>query len=268
MHPEAPPNPIEKPGYRLVFNEGFEAPALDRTRWLPFYLPQWSSRERAAARYRLADGTLTLFIGEDQPPWCPEFDGDVRCSSLQTGVFAGPLGSAIGQHRFNAGARVREEQETLALYVPTQGYFELRAKARLGANDLAAAWMIGFEDRPERSGEIAICEIFGRNVGPVTAGLGYGIKPWGDPTLAEGDFYVDRLPFDPADFHIYAAEWTPGRVDVFFDNRKLRSIAQSPTYPMQILLNVYALPGERRVPGQLPSFKIDYFRGYEPLAGR
>ena len=66
-------------------------------------------------------------IEDDQPPWCPEFDGGTRVSSLQTGVFAGPLGSGVGQHRFTPDAVVREEQVERRLYTPQYGFFELRA---------------------------------------------------------------------------------------------------------------------------------------------
>ncbi|HEX9925630.1 MAG TPA: glycoside hydrolase family 16 protein [Anaerolineae bacterium] len=34
-------------------------------------------------------------ITEDQQPWCPEFDGQVKASCIQTGLFAGPVGSSI-----------------------------------------------------------------------------------------------------------------------------------------------------------------------------
>ena len=39
---------------------------------------------------------------------------------------------------------------------------------------MVALWMIGFEDEPERSGEICIVEIFGRDVaaGPRAVGMG------------------------------------------------------------------------------------------------
>jgi hypothetical protein len=62
-------------------------------------------------------------------PWCPEFDGEVRVSSLQTGVFSGPRGSAIGQHRFSPDAVVREEQEERRLYTPLYGIVETRLRA-------------------------------------------------------------------------------------------------------------------------------------------
>ena len=57
-----PPNPLEKPGYRLDFHDDFSIPTLDQTRWLPLYLPQWSSLERSRPNYRLDNQTLILAI--------------------------------------------------------------------------------------------------------------------------------------------------------------------------------------------------------------
>jgi len=39
-----------KPGYELEFEDPFEGDALDAGRWLPHYLPHWSSGDRTAAR--------------------------------------------------------------------------------------------------------------------------------------------------------------------------------------------------------------------------
>src|SRR5262245_28904970 len=94
--------------WRLVVDERFDGPELDQHLWLPFYLPHWNSRERSAARFTLGNGGLTLRVDPDQEPWHPEMDPGVRVSSLQTGAFAGPLGSSIGQHRFRSGLAVRE----------------------------------------------------------------------------------------------------------------------------------------------------------------
>src|SRR5687767_15640477 len=41
-------------------------------------------------------------------------------------------------------------------YTPQYGYFELRARGVNTSANHAALWMIGYEDSPERSGEIAI----------------------------------------------------------------------------------------------------------------
>src|SRR5213596_214225 len=108
------------PRLELEFEDTFDGDALDLERWIPRYLPHWSTRQRSAARYEVADGRLRLLITADQQPWCPELDGDVRVSSLQTGVFAGPVGSPVGQHRFHREAVVREAQANARLY--TQHY--------------------------------------------------------------------------------------------------------------------------------------------------
>src|SRR5207237_6873484 len=109
---------VQPTGCVLEVEDLFDGDELDRGLWLPFYLPHGSSREASAARYRLGDGVLRLVVEEDQPPWCPEFDGGVRVSSLQTGEFCGPLGSPVGQLRLNPAAGVRDEQEDVRLDTP------------------------------------------------------------------------------------------------------------------------------------------------------
>jgi Glycosyl hydrolases family 16 len=260
-------DPVSKAGYELAFEDTFDGDALDRARWLPYYLPQWSSREAAAARYRLGDGVLRLRIEADQQPWCPEFDGQTRVSSLQTGVFAGPVGSTVGQSRFRPGLVVRQAQPAARLYTPRYGLFELRAKAIDDPRCMVALWMIGYEDQPERSAEICICEIFGRNVTADTVGVGMGVHPFGDPAIHD-EFSVEALDMDPGAFHVYAAEWTPEHVAFFVDHRLVKLVGQSPGYPMQFMLGLYEFPddGQPAQPARPypKEFVVDYVRGYRP----
>ena len=250
-------------GYALEVEDRFDGDVLDPERWLPHYLPQWSSRDRSAARYELSDGCLHLLIEADQPPWCPELDGDTRVSSVQTGVFAGPPGSRIGQHRFHPAAAVREPQRNARLYTPRYGLFSLRAKATDDPSCMVALWMIGYEDRPERSAEICVFEIFGRDVGAGSASIGMGLHPFGDPTISD-DFARVRLQIDVREFHEYAAEWTPERVRFFVDGRVVRVVEQSPAYPMQFMLGIYEFgDGAARPRGHYPKrFTVEWFRGY------
>jgi hypothetical protein len=121
MH-DFPPNPLVKPGYILEWNDEFEGATLDTTKWIPYYLPQWSSRQQSAPNYILRNTTLVLQITEEQQPWCSEFDGEVKASSTQTGLFAGPVGSTQGQLHFTPHLVVREEQTNTRLYTPRYGY--------------------------------------------------------------------------------------------------------------------------------------------------
>ena len=254
------------PGVPAFFDE-FSGEALDLDRWIPAHLPQWSSRVEAAARYRIADGQLVLRIDEDQGPWCAEFDPGTKVSSLQTGVFSGPTGSRMGQHHFNDRVIVREQQAPARLYTPTYGRFEVRARAIADPRNMVAFWMIGYEDIPARSGEICICEIFGRDVRDGSVDVGVGVHPFGDPDLVD-DFERVTGGIDATAFHVYAAEWTPSGVRFLIDGDLVKTTAQSPTYPMQLMLGIYEFDDpvrdSARTQGYPKEFAVDYVSG-EPL---
>jgi Glycosyl hydrolases family 16 len=248
--------------FELEFDDGFEGNDLDPGRWIPYYLPHWSTRERSAARYEVGDGVLRLLIEEDQGPWCPELDGEIRVSSLQTGSFAGPVGSSIGQHRFNPAAVVREAQPNERLYTPHYGRVELRAKVSDDGTTMAALWLIGYEDEPDRSAEICVCEIFGRDVGRDEVAVGMGVHPFGDPRIVD-DFSRETVPVDARAFHIYTAEWAPDGVEFFVDGDLVKTVDQSPGYPMQLMLSLYELSRDETGPGTYPKeLIVDYVRGY------
>ena len=252
-------------GYALEFEDTFDDPALDPGRWLPHYLPQWSSRRAAAARYDVGGGRLRLRVDADQPPWCPDLDGELRVSSLQTGVRSGPPGSREGQHRFHPDAVVTDAQEEQRLYTPRYGVVELRARASADPHAMVALWMIGFEDAPEESAEICVCEIFGHEVGPGRALVGMGVHPFGDPAITD-EFEKVPVDLDVTDPHDYAVEWTPDLVRFFVDGRLVKVVEQSPAYPMQLMLSLYAFPStapDQRWPKE---FVVERVRGYRPVS--
>ena len=241
--------------WELELDEAFEGDALDPTRWLPYYLPHWSSRERAAARYELGGGELRLLIEEDQEPWCPEFDGDLRVSSLQTGTLD-------GQHRFNPAAVVREEQRPVRLYSPQYGRIEIRCRATDDPDAMVALWMFGY-DGGERSAEICVCELFGRETGAGHLTVGVGVHPFGDPNIVD-DFSKVRVDCDALAPHTYAAEWTTTGVAFFVDDEPIKTVDQSPAYSMQLMLGIYEFR-EGGPRGPYPkTFVVDYVRGFRP----
>lgn len=262
----SPLNTTEKPGYHLVFQDNFKSEELDQAKWLPFYLPQWSSREASQANYRIQDGQLRLQITDGQLPWCPEFNGQVKVSNLQTGVFSGPLNSSFGQHRFSKNCVVREEQAEVRLFTPQYGYFEIRAKGTDNPNNVFGFWMIGFEDAPHRSAEICPFELKGWNAKGSTSTIGFGLHAFGDSTIKE-EFFEKEFDFDATEFHLYAVDWTPDGVDFYIDNVLVYQSDQSPNYPMQLMLNIYEIPANESGSNQAPSypseFTIDYIRCYQ-----
>ena len=256
--------------YKLEFEDTFDADVLDGRRWVPHYLPQWSSRGHSAAHYEVGGGRLRLLIEADQEPWCPEFDGEVRVSSLQTGISAGPVGSKVGQHRFTPEAVVREAQENVRLYTPHYGRIEMRSRATDDPYSMGAHCIIDYEDEPNRSVEICICKIFGRDVAADHAAVGMGVHPFGDPRIRD-EFATETVPIDARDFHVYAAEWTPERVAFSIDGEHVKTVGQSPSYPMQLMLSLYEFPDDARdrtTTGPYPKeFVVDYVRGYRRVPG-
>jgi Glycosyl hydrolases family 16 len=261
---------LDRTGYQLEVEDRFDGPMLNEQLWIPYYLPQWSTRAASSARYALGDGTLRLLIEADQEPWTVEHTGYLRVSSLQTGVFSGPVGSTIGQHRFRKGLVVREGQENRALYTPRYGLFELRARALDHPANMVALWMIGYEDEPTHSAEICICEIFGRDVGPRQCRIGMGLHPFDDPKIKD-EFSAEVVEIDARKAHTYAAEWRPDLVAFYVDDQLIKIVRQSPAYPMQFMLDIFEFADGPDLPSPLEeypkSFVVESFRGYRPTSG-
>src|SRR5215207_2866525 len=243
------------------FREDFDATALDTSVWLPHYLPQWSSRAASAATYAIAGSELRLTIPAGHGLWCEgEHDPPLRVSGVQSGVFSGDVGTTIGQQPFRDGAVVREAQRTHWGWTPHHGTLEVRARMALSPRSMAAVWMVGLEDRPERCGEILLFEVFGDAVQPgASAAVGMGVRPFRDPALTDA-FDAPRLPIDVAEHHTYTARWRPGHVDFLVDGDHVRSVDQAPDYPMQMMVAVFDFPAHDQADahaGHVPVLAVD-----------
>lgn len=78
--------PVDKPGYRLIFQDEFEGETLDDSRWVPQYLSSWAQKpELAEPTYIMENGLMRLQIFAETQPWCPEYDGETVVSGFTTG---------------------------------------------------------------------------------------------------------------------------------------------------------------------------------------
>ncbi len=252
---------------RLVFADEFDDPDLDPAVWLPHYLPVWSSRDATKATYEIRDSCLHLTIPPDQGLWCAgDHTPPLRVSGIQSGNFSGPVGSTIGQQPYRDGLTVREQQEAFWGWTPDGGYIEVRARGEVSPRSMVAFWMAGPEDRPERSAEICVTEMFGKAAVPgESTEVGLGPRCFRDPDVTEG-FDTVRLPIDVADFHTYAVDWTPDTADFFVDGELVRSCPKPPSYPLQMMLAVFDFPEDSAGDDDalVPSLVVDYLRGYQP----
>ncbi|KQZ88974.1 glycoside hydrolase family 16 [Phycicoccus sp. Root563] len=257
----------------LVFEDDFDgdtADALDRSRWLPHYLPQWSSRAASAATWQVRDSCLHLSVPPHQGLWCPEVQDDppLRVSGVQSGVFSGPVGSRVGQQPVDERSVVREVQEPWWGWTPHLGRLELRGRMSLSPRSMAAWWFVGLEDSPERCGELCVMEVFGRSVAGASAEVGMGVHAFRDPALRE-DWEAPRLDLDVSDFHVYAVDWRPGSADFLVDGEVVRTTTVSPDYPVQSMLAVFDFPtwatsGDEQEAVHVPELVVDWVRGYAP----
>jgi len=155
------------------------------------------------------------------------------------------------------------------------GRIEVRAKIPQGQGVWPAIWTLGTDIRSvnwPRCGEIDIMEFVGHTPDKVHATLHYSQD---GKHASSGEALSVSRPFD--DFHVYALEWTPQRMDFFFDDRLWRSFdvahATEPDgncyhKPHYLILNL-ALGGawagaidDSILPQR---FLVDYVRVYEPL---
>ena len=144
----------------------------------------------------------------------------------------------------------------------------MRLKAVALAGYMCALWMIGFEEQPEHSSELCICEIKGEHIGVSSSVVGYGVHPFGDSSLKD-EFCEESFDIDASEFHVYGADWKPNGIDFYVDNVKTRTIRQSPNYPMQFMLNIYELPDTLTSAAKEAPFPktmvVDYVKGYRAI---
>ena len=226
-------------------DDDFAGPDLRTSWWIDHYLPQWTTPDRSRARYDLGPRGLRLRIDADQPDWRPE-DGPSRVSNLQTAAFAGPTGGSRGTHRHRPdGLVVRTPVPTQLLWTPTAGRLDVTVSASRDPGCMIAAWLVGTEHRdPAESGEVCVFEIDADAVAGASTTARCGIKAHHDPRLTT-DMADVVVPVDASRSHTWTVVWGGGRTVIGCEGVLVRQLAQSPDYPMQLMLDLFEVGGDR-----------------------
>ena len=256
---------LDRGEYVLEFEETFASDELSAARWVPHYLPHWTTPERSAARYTRTGAGLRLRIDDDQPAW-RDADGGLRVSNLQSGSWSGQLGSSRGQHRHVDGLTVVTPQPERRLYTPRSGLVEARLRASIDPTTMLAFWLIGFEaDSPDDSAEICVVELFGDSIGTVTSTLSIGVKAHHDPRMRDD---MARIPaaLDASAWHTYGAAWTRHRVRFFVDDQLVRTVDQGVDYPMQLMVDLFEFRADETTDARAypKTGEVAAVRGYRP----
>ncbi len=132
--------------------------------------------------------------------------------------------------KYKAGSKKWQNQREFASYTAASlitlnkaswknGRIEVRAKLPHGEGIWPAIWTLGVNCLQvvgwPQCGEIDIMEFFGKDPNEIQANVHYAVNGrhrWNGRRLQTDKPY--------ADFHIYAIEWHPDRVDFFFDRTK------------------------------------------------
>jgi beta-glucanase (GH16 family) len=153
------------------------------------------------------------------------------------------------------------------------GRIEVRAKLPQGKGVWPAIWTLGTNISRvgwPRCGEIDIMEFVGKETNNIHGTLHYAVNGKHD---SDGGTMHTAKPYE--DFHVYAVEWFPDRIDFYFDKQKYHTVPLDKAgkgednpfrAPHYLILN-FALGGSWGGPiddGVLPQkFLIDYVRIYE-----
>lgn len=255
------PDP-EASKWKLVKQAEFDGTELDRSLFSDVYLPHWSELDLVKANYALGDGRIKLMIDQYQPGWRPGTKQQI--SSIQTGM-------KDGLHIWDKTLPISGHFPAVDNYATKYGYFELRAKAQNGGGIHSAWWMIGDQYKYDKSAEVDIFEILGKDIHPNKSKVWVTIHPWYDTVIRKQslNYWVDGDI--SKDYHIYGFEWTKEGMKWYFDGQLVRSTKQSPDYKMYTLLGIYQSWGglfswqgpvdeNQAYP---KSFDIDYFRVYK-----
>lgn len=168
--------------------------------------------------------------------------------------------TAARDNRFNppySSARINTKTSFLQRY----GRFEMRARLPRGQGIWPAFWLLPQNAWPP---EIDIMELLGHEPSRV-----YFTNHWGTSAspLSQGSSFAG--PDFSADFHTFACEWYPDRIDFFVDGvRRATNINGGiPSVPMYIILNVAVggqWPGNPNATTPFPQqMVVDWVRAYE-----
>jgi beta-glucanase (GH16 family) len=158
------------------------------------------------------------------------------------------------------------------------GRIEVRAKIPQGKGVWPAIWTLGADKSRvgwPGCGEIDIMEFVGKQPDAIHGTVHFAVA---GKHQSDGGQWVTAKPFD--DFHVYAIEWNPERIDFFFDRTKYHTVPldkaglgeNNPFRAPHFLLINFALGGSWGGPIDdtvLPQqYLIDYVRVFKASGGQ
>lgn len=246
----------------LTFEDAFDGPKVDESRWFPAYRPgrkEYYKRighpsrwEDLRANYVIEDGILKLRLDRDLPARSALTNKCV--SSMQTACY----------WYQEATDSFRDEVKFAQKY----GYFEIRSRMPAGAGLHSAFWLTqvgAFSQEYHVDGTrgtladgVVEIDIFEQPGGKTTTQNEFNVH------FTKDGFFACPLTFDASkEFHVWGLEWEEGRLTWYLDGKVVRVYeGQTPQKEMFVLIGLYqgifgAADPEMPYPRD---FEIDYVR--------
>lgn len=264
---DAPAPPVEKPGWKLTFQDEFDRPQLNDMYWFPAYRSgrkeyfkrigkpsRWTDHN---AHYVIENGILKLRVDEKLPHRPDKSTPCVSC--IQT-----------SDHRFGA---TTNEFQILDKFAQKYGWFEIRCRCARGEGLLNAFWLHQHEPTKQEYTpdgqrrklgdgvvEIDIIEQMGKEADSGLVDL--------NVHFTKNGHYRYKQPFDPSkEFHVWAMEWQEGQIDWYQDGKVVRTYkGPTPQEKMFILMALFQYSGWiGKFDPNLTyprDFEVDYVRVY------
>ena len=233
-------------GYGLVFEDSFDGPALDRSRWnVELHEPGWVNEEWQ----EYADSEENIFLR----------DGRLLIRPVKTVHKDGKVSYTSGR------ISTQNKQDF------TYGLFEARLKVPKGKGFLPAFWLMTTDEDKYGQwpvcGEIDMMEIKGDQTRTNHGTLHYGLpheQNQGTAALSQGDFSEE--------FHNFALVWEPEVIRWYVDGRLFHQAVQWPSAPfhhdMYLILNLAVGGNWVGYPDETTdfthaAFEVEYVRVYQ-----
>jgi beta-glucanase (GH16 family) len=230
--------PADRPGWKLTFDDEFDGPTLDLQKWNPN--DPWGRERNQELQAYVKDAFEVK-------------DGILQIKADKREAFYS------GKQR----AYVSGMMTTYGKFSQEYGRFEIRCRIPKGRGMWPAFWLL--PDPLAWPPEIDVLEILGHE--PRKIYLTQHFRDDQRRHKSDGGSWTG--PDFSADFHEFAIEWSPKRIQWFVDGvERFRSEKSIPHGKMYMLVNLAVggdWPGAPDEQTQFPAaFQVDYVRAYTP----
>ena len=237
--PDATHALLTRSRWRLRFDDEFNASGIDVSRWQP----NWLGADASAVTHSANQLDLNC-VAPDQ---VSQVHGTLRLA-------ASPQSCQADGHTYRYASGL---VNTSASFHFTYGLLEARIDVPAAANhrpaNFPAFWAVGYGSERD-TGELDVMEVL-RGCGPGLAWHFHG------PAGAPGQCVALA---HPTGWHVFAADWEPGRVTFYYDGVRVGQLTHGITgAPMYLVLNNSIDPTFGGASSAPATMRVDWVRVYQ-----